>query len=89
MCRSKEIYGNDDSSYLCRQPVCVCTAAAAQSRCAALHRRLVSGRLSVEQVDTLWTCLAHDRQYSDDLFSWMLSQVRGKDQHALGMDSLR
>ena len=46
-------------------------------------------RLSVEQVDTLWTCLAHDPRHSDDLFSWMLSQVRGKEQHALGMDSLR
>ncbi|KAF0306991.1 Ubiquitin carboxyl-terminal hydrolase 34 [Amphibalanus amphitrite] len=46
-------------------------------------------RLSVEQVDTLWNCLAHDPRHSDDLFSWMLSQVRGKEQHALGMDSLR
>ncbi|CAG2063150.1 unnamed protein product, partial [Timema podura] len=46
-------------------------------------------RLSLDQVDTLWLCLATDLQCCDELFSWLLSQTKNKDQHALGMDALK
>lgn len=47
-------------------------------------------RLSLAQVDTLWSCLAADPQCSDELFSWLLNNARSKDhQHALGLDALR
>ena len=45
--------------------------------------------LSVDQVDTLWSCLATDAQCSDELFSWLLNQAKSKEQHALGMDALK
>jgi len=41
-------------------------------------------QLNREQVDTLWDCIANDQVCSDELFSWMLNQVRTRDQHALG-----
>jgi ubiquitin carboxyl-terminal hydrolase 34 len=47
-------------------------------------------RLSLAQVDTLWSCLATDPQCSDDLFSWLLNNARSKDHlHALGVDTLK
>lgn len=48
-----------------------------------------SFRLSLDQVDILWLCLATDPQCSDELFSWLLSQAKSKDQHALGLDALK
>ncbi|XP_071450552.1 ubiquitin carboxyl-terminal hydrolase 34 [Hetaerina americana] len=52
-------------------------------------------RLSVEQVDVLWDCLASDQRCSDDLFTWFLAQCRwgGRDateraHHALGPQTL-
>jgi ubiquitin carboxyl-terminal hydrolase 34 len=57
-------------------------------------------RLSVEQVDVLWDCLASDGHCSDDLFTWFLAQCRwggssrsdgGEQQrphHALGPKTL-
>ncbi|XP_077536768.1 ubiquitinyl hydrolase 1 puf isoform X3 [Haemaphysalis longicornis] len=45
--------------------------------------------LSREQVDVLWSCLALDPECGDELFSWLLSQVRNKEQHALSPDLLR
>lgn len=46
-------------------------------------------RLSLEQVDTLWECLAHDVECSDELFSWLLSQAKSSELHALGIDALK
>ncbi|KAL0270091.1 UNVERIFIED_CONTAM: hypothetical protein PYX00_007611 [Menopon gallinae] len=47
-------------------------------------------RLSLAQVDTLWSCLATDPQCSDELFSWLLNNARSKGhQHALGIDALK
>ncbi|XP_044746055.1 ubiquitin carboxyl-terminal hydrolase 34 isoform X3 [Coccinella septempunctata] len=46
-------------------------------------------KLSIEQVDTLWECLAHDSECSDELFSWLLSQTKTNELHALKVDALR
>ncbi|KAK0163763.1 hypothetical protein PV328_002459 [Microctonus aethiopoides] len=46
-------------------------------------------RLSLEQVDILWQCLAQDPLCADELFSWLLSQAKSTEQHALGMDTLK
>ncbi|KAK9875297.1 hypothetical protein WA026_007695 [Henosepilachna vigintioctopunctata] len=48
-----------------------------------------SFKLSIEQVDTLWECLAHDPECSDELFSWLLSQTKTNELHALKIDALR
>ena len=45
-------------------------------------------RLSQEQVDILWSALALDPESSDELFNWLLTQVRSRDQHGLGGDML-
>jgi ubiquitin carboxyl-terminal hydrolase 34 len=46
-------------------------------------------RLTQEQVSILWECLARDAVSSDDLFQWLLAQAHSKDQHALGIDSVK
>ncbi|KAF7284487.1 hypothetical protein GWI33_022078 [Rhynchophorus ferrugineus] len=46
-------------------------------------------KLSIDQVDTLWQCLAHDSECSDELFSWLLSQTKTNELHALRVDALR
>ncbi|XP_036323922.1 ubiquitin carboxyl-terminal hydrolase puf isoform X1 [Rhagoletis pomonella] len=46
-------------------------------------------RLTLEQVDSLWEWLAHDSECSDCYFSWLQSQAKGGDQHALGIDALQ
>lgn len=46
-------------------------------------------RLNLEQVDTLWECLAHDPECSDELFSWLLSQAKSTELHALGIEALK
>lgn len=46
-------------------------------------------RLSLEQVDILWQCLSQDPICADELFSWLLSQAKSTEQHALGMDTLK
>ena len=46
-------------------------------------------RLHQSQVSTLWECLACDPATSDDMFQWLLVQAHSKDQHALGIDSVR
>ncbi|XP_050316350.1 ubiquitin carboxyl-terminal hydrolase 34 isoform X2 [Anthonomus grandis grandis] len=48
-----------------------------------------SFKLSIDQVDTLWECLAHDSECSDELFSWLLSQTKTNELHALRVDALR
>lgn len=50
---------------------------------------LITSRLSLEQVDTLWECLAHDVECSDELFSWLLSQAKSNELHALGVEALK
>ena len=58
--------------------------------------RIFSNKLSAEcfrlhqsQVSILWECLANDPLASDQLFQWLLLQANNKDQHALGIDSVR
>ncbi|KAJ8971929.1 hypothetical protein NQ314_000472, partial [Rhamnusium bicolor] len=46
-------------------------------------------KLSIEQVDILWECLANDPECSDELFSWLLSQTKTTELHALKIDALR
>lgn len=46
-------------------------------------------RLSIEQMDVLWACLAHDRDCSDELFSWLLSQAKSTELHGFGIDVLK
>merc|ERR1719402_1683340 len=46
-------------------------------------------RLTQEQVSILWECLARDAVSSDDMFQWLLAQAHSKDQHALGIDSVK
>ncbi|XP_072031378.1 LOW QUALITY PROTEIN: ubiquitin carboxyl-terminal hydrolase 34-like [Amphiura filiformis] len=46
-------------------------------------------RLSLDQVDTLWACLAKDAECSDDALSWFLNQAGNKDQHALGLETFK
>jgi len=48
-----------------------------------------SFKLSIDQVDTLWECLALDPECSDELFSWLLSQTKTNESHALRVDALR
>lgn len=45
-------------------------------------------QLSQEQIDILWYCLAYDLECRDELFSWLLNQVRTKEQHALSNEML-
>lgn len=40
-------------------------------------------------MDTLWECLAHDSECSDELFSWLLSQTKTTELHALKIDALK
>ncbi len=37
-------------------------------------------RLTPEQINTLWECLADDSAVSDDLFQYLLMQIHSKDQ---------
>lgn len=43
----------------------------------------------VDELDILWQCLARDPETSDDFFSWLLRQVKCKEQHALDGDTLK
>lgn len=46
-------------------------------------------RLSREQVDVLWSTLTTSSpNCADELFNWLLNQVRSRDQHGLGIDML-
>ncbi|XP_035782430.1 ubiquitin carboxyl-terminal hydrolase puf-like isoform X2 [Anopheles albimanus] len=46
-------------------------------------------RLTLNQVDSLWACLAHDPECSDCLFAWLQAQVKGGDTHALGLNAIQ
>ncbi|XP_022096710.1 ubiquitin carboxyl-terminal hydrolase 34-like [Acanthaster planci] len=46
-------------------------------------------RLTLDQVDTLWTCLAMDPECGDEALSWFLNQAGNKDQHALGLETFK
>lgn len=46
-------------------------------------------RLSLEQVDALWSWLSNDAECADCLFAWLQSQAKGSDQHALGIETLQ
>lgn len=43
----------------------------------------------VEELECLWQCLAKDPETSDDFFSWLLRQVKCKEQHALDNETLK
>ncbi|GAB6022101.1 hypothetical protein CHUAL_006244 [Chamberlinius hualienensis] len=45
-------------------------------------------QLSLDQVDALWSALAGDSETADDLFSWLLTQAKNREEHALGMGAL-
>ena len=45
--------------------------------------------LTLDQVDTLWTCLATDPECGDEALSWFLNQAGNKDQHALGLETFK
>ena len=45
--------------------------------------------LNLEQVDTLWDCLALDKDCSDDCLSWFLNQAKSKDHHAMGLETFK
>lgn len=45
-------------------------------------------KLTLEQMDILWNCLANDSGCRDELFNWLLNQIRVRDQHALGTELL-
>ena len=45
--------------------------------------------LNLEQVDTLWSCLALDKDCSDDCLSWFLNQAKSKDHHAMGLETFK
>eukprot|EP00095_Tigriopus_kingsejongensis_P002851 maker-scaffold442_size170051-snap-gene-0.33 protein:Tk02851 transcript:maker-scaffold442_size170051-snap-gene-0.33-mRNA-1 annotation:"hypothetical protein TcasGA2_TC009817" len=49
----------------------------------------VDFRLTNEQVNILWECLASDPACSDDFFQWLLMQIHSKDQHAINMDGFK
>jgi ubiquitin carboxyl-terminal hydrolase 34 len=44
---------------------------------------LFSFRLTINQVDILWSCLANDSDCADCLFHWLQGQAKGGAQHAL------
>lgn len=46
-------------------------------------------RLSLDQVDQIWSWLANDSECSDCLFAWLQSQAKNSEQHALGIDALQ
>ncbi|XP_052769790.1 ubiquitin carboxyl-terminal hydrolase 34-like isoform X3 [Mya arenaria] len=46
-------------------------------------------RLNLDQVDTLWSCLATDAKCCDDWLNWVLNQAKSKDHHALGLDTFK
>lgn len=46
-------------------------------------------RLSLDQVDQLWSWLANDSECSDCLFAWLQGQAKNSEQHALGIDALQ
>ncbi|XP_052272263.1 ubiquitin carboxyl-terminal hydrolase 34-like isoform X3 [Dreissena polymorpha] len=46
-------------------------------------------RLNLEQVDSLWSCLATDPKCCDDWLSWLLTQAKSKDHHALCLETFK
>lgn len=46
-------------------------------------------KLSQEQVDILWDCISTDKECSDEMFSWLLNQVRSRQHHALSPEMLQ
>lgn len=40
-------------------------------------------------MDTLWSCLSTDPECADCLFSWLQVQVKGGDQHSLGLSTMQ
>ncbi|XP_021379697.1 ubiquitin carboxyl-terminal hydrolase 34-like isoform X3 [Mizuhopecten yessoensis] len=46
-------------------------------------------RLNLEQVDTLWRCIALDIECSDECLKWFLNQAKSKDHHAMGLETFK
>ncbi|KAL5008333.1 hypothetical protein ScPMuIL_013914 [Solemya velum] len=46
-------------------------------------------RLNLEQVDSLWSCLAMDTECSDECLSWFLNQEKSKEHHAMGLETFK
>lgn len=45
--------------------------------------------LSQEQTDKLWECLATNPESCEDCLSWFYDQARGKENHALDLDTMK
>jgi ubiquitin carboxyl-terminal hydrolase 34 len=46
-------------------------------------------RLTLNQVDILWSSLGHDPDCADCLFAWLQGQTNAGDMHALGLNALQ
>lgn len=57
----------------------------------AIYNKLdyLSVGLNLEQVDTLWRCVALDEECSDDCLNWFLNQAKSKDHHALCLETFK
>jgi len=45
-------------------------------------------RLTIDELDTLWNCLVSDEVCRDELFNWLLRQVRCREQHTFNVETL-
>ena len=46
-------------------------------------------RLTKDQINILWKCLASDPVCSDDFFQWQIQQIHSKDQHAIALEGFK
>ncbi|KAL4111819.1 hypothetical protein QTP88_015704 [Uroleucon formosanum] len=45
-------------------------------------------KLTIDELDTLWNCLVSDDVCRDELFNWLLRQVRCREQHTFNVETL-
>lgn len=45
-------------------------------------------RLTIDELDTLWDGLVNDEVCKDELFNWLLRQVRCREQHTFNVETL-
>jgi ubiquitin carboxyl-terminal hydrolase 34 len=46
-------------------------------------------RLTINQIDILWSCIANDPECADCLFHWLHNQAKSNNQHALSAQALQ
>ena len=49
----------------------------------------VDFRLSKDQINSLWKCLASDPVVSDEFFQWLHAQIHSKEQHAIAVEGFK